>query len=205
MLISWPWHHSRKHKCDRSSSHRRSVEAMTLPKLPSLMLGVGLWWRAACSRKTIESKKWGLMSHFRVFYRAGTHMYLFLALGTLRRWGAPRLDGQNTLTLRALNPKLFYTTWWRGKALRRLLPYQLIYEMQTNSCTIPRGRPKPNICLCIWTISIYGFPRPVALTILGWSGLIELGRAARTYKGRLQKEHHLILGHGAIKATVKIT
>lgn len=46
------WHHSRQHTCDRSSLCR-SVEAMTLPKLPSLMAGVGLWWRAAGSRKTI--------------------------------------------------------------------------------------------------------------------------------------------------------
>lgn len=46
------WHHSRQHTCDRSSLCR-SVEAMTLPKLPSLMVGVGLWRRAAGSRKTI--------------------------------------------------------------------------------------------------------------------------------------------------------
>ena len=84
MFFSWLWHHSRQHKCDRSSSHCRSVEAMTLPKLPSLMLGVGLWWRAAGWRKTLESKKWGLMCYFWFFCGAGTHMYLFLAQGGRR-------------------------------------------------------------------------------------------------------------------------
>lgn len=63
------------------------------------------------------------------------------------------------LTLRTLNSKIFYTTWWRGKPCRPL-PSQLIYEMQTNSCTIPRGHPKPNICLCIWLSKARGSHNP---------------------------------------------
>ena len=86
-----------------------------------------------------------------------------------------------------------YRPSWSTKCRRIPVPFQGGTQSQTFAFAFEVNK------------ILYGFQRPVVLTILRWSGLIELGRAARTYKGRLQKEHHLILGHGAIKATVKIT